>query len=152
MDIRKVNINDYKYIINLYEQLFDAEKVFDDNLVSAYKIDEKEEEKIKKRIKSRKEIFLVAVIDNKIVGLIDGYIIESIFYKEKISYLDHLCVDEKYRNNEIGSKPIERFIEISKKKGAKYIKLNAFEKNIPAISLYNKYGFESYSIYYMKII
>ena len=152
MNIRKVNIDDYKDVINLYKQLFDAEKVFDDNIVRTYKVDEKEEKKIKKRIKSRKEIFLVAEIDNKIVGLIDGYIIESIYYKEKISYLDHLCVDEKYRNNEIGSNLIERFSEISKKKGASYIKLNAFEKNIPAVSLYNKHGFESYSIYYMKKI
>ena len=102
MNIRKVNIDDYKDVINLYKQLFDAEKVFDDNLVRTYKVGEKEEKKIKKRIKSRKEIFLVAEIDNKIVGLIDGYIIESIYHKDKVSYLDHLCVDEKYRNKGIG--------------------------------------------------
>ena len=152
MNIRKININDYKDVINLYKQLFDAEKVFDDNIVRTYKVDEKEEKKIKKRIKSRKKIFLVAEIDNKIVGLIDGYVIENIYYKEKVSYLDHLCVDKKYRKNEIGSKLIEKFTEVSKKKGAKYIKLNAFENNIPAISLYNKYGFDNYSIYYMKKI
>ena len=93
---------------------------------------------------------MVAEIDNKIVGLIDGYIMESIYYNEKISYLAHLCVDEKYRNKEIGSKLIEEFSEISKKKGAKYITLSAFEKDIPATNLYNKHGFESYSIYYMK--
>ena len=150
MNIRKVNINDYKDKVNLYKQLFDSEKKFDDNIVRTYKIDEKEEKRIKKSIKSRKGIFLVAEIDNKIVGLIDGYIMESIYYNEKISYLAHLCVDEKYRNKEIGSKLIEEFSEISKKKGAKYITLSAFEKNIPATNLYNKHGFESYSIYYMK--
>jgi len=150
MNIRKVNINDYEDIVNLYKQLFDSEKKFDDNIVRTYKIDEKEEKRIKKSIKSRKGIFLVAEIDNKIVGLIDGYIMESIYYNEKISYLAHLCVDEKYRNKEIGSKLIEEFSEISKKKGAKYITLSAFEKNIPATNLYNKHGFESYSVYYMK--
>lgn len=150
MNIRKVNINDYEDIVNLYKQLFDSEKKFDDNIVRTYKIDEKEEKRIKKNIKSRKGIFLVAEIDNKIVGLIDGYIMESIYYNEKISYLAHLCVDEKYRNKEIGSKLIEEFSEISKKKGAKYITLSAFEKNIPATNLYNKHGFESYSVYYMK--
>ncbi len=152
MNIRKVNINDYKDVINLYKQLFDTEKFFDDNLVRTYKVDEKEERRIRKMITSRKVIFLVAEIDNKIVGLIDGYIIESIYFKEKISYLDHLCVDEKYRNNEIGSKLIEKFSEISKKKGAKYIKLNAFEENTPAVSLYSKLGFKNYSICYMKKI
>ena len=152
MNIRKVNINDYDDVANLYTQLFDAEKGFDDNIVDTYTIDEKVEKIIKKRIKSRKEIFLVAEIDNKIVGLIDGYIIESICYKEKVAYLDHLCVDEKYRNNDIGSKLIDEFSKKVEKKGAKYIKLNAFEENIPAVSLYTKYGFEKYSIYYMKKI
>lgn len=152
MDIRKVNINDYNGVINLYKQLYDAEKVFDDNLARTYKVDENEEKKIKKRIKSRKEIFLVAELDDKIVGLIDGYIIESIHFKENVAYLDHLCVDEKYRNNDIGSKLIEEFSKISKTKGAKYIKLNAFENNEPAVNLYNKQGFEKYSIFYMKKI
>ena len=152
MNIRKTIINDFNGVINLYKQLFEAEKVFDENIVKTYKIDEKEEKKIKKRIRSRKVIFLVAEIDDKIVGLIDGYIIESIYFKEKIAYLDHLCVDEKYRNNGIGSKLIEKFSDVSKSKGAKYIKLNAFENNIPAVNLYNKYGFEEYSIFYMKSI
>ena len=152
MNIRKTIINDFNGVINLYKQLFEAEKVFDENIIKTYKIDEKEEKKIKKRIRSRKVIFLVAEIDDKIVGLIDGYIIESIYFKEKIAYLDHLCVDEKYRNNGIGSKLIEKFSDVSKSKGAKYIKLNAFENNIPAVSLYNKYGFEEYSIFYMKSI
>lgn len=152
MNIRKVNINDYDGVVNLYKQLFDAEKVFDENIVRTYKIDEKEENRIKKRIRARKEIFFVAEIDNKIVGLIDGYIIESNCFKEKIAYLDHICVDEKYRNNEIASKLIDKFSEISKDKGAKYIKLNAFENNTPAVNLYKKQGFKNHSVFYMKKI
>ena len=138
LNIRKVNIKDYNSVINLYKQLYDVEKVFDDNLIDEYKVDEKQENKIKKRIKSRKEIFLVAEIDNKVVGLIDGYIIESLYYKNKVSYLDHICVDEKYRNNGIGTMLINEFSNFSKKKGAKFIKLNAFENNVPAINFYKK--------------
>lgn len=152
MIIRKVKIDDYDEIVNLYRQLYDAEKIFDNNLIDNYQVDEKEERKIKKRIKSRKEIFLVAEINNKIVGLIDGYIIESNYNKEKASYLDHLCVDENHRNKEIATKLINEFSNISTKKGAKYIKLNAFENNIKAVNLYKKCGFTEYSIYYMKKI
>ncbi len=152
MNIRKVNINDYNDIINLYQQLFDSEKVFDNNIKKTYKVSEKEGQMIKKRIRSRKGIFLVAEIDSKIVGLIDGYIMENIYYEEKISYLNHLYVDEEYRNNDIGSKLIEEFSKVSKTKGAKYITLSAFENNTPAVSLYKKLGFESYAIYYMKKI
>ena len=152
MLIRRVNIDDYNSVIELYKQLYDAEKVYDSNIIDKYIVDEKQEAKIKKRIKSRKEIFLVTEKDNKIVGLIDGYIIESIYFKEKVSYLDHICVDKKYRNDQIGTKLINEFTAISKKKGAKYIKLNAFEKNNKAVNLYKKLGFKEYSIYYINEI
>ena len=152
MIIRKVTIEDYDKVVDLYKQLYDAERIFDNNLKKSYEIDEKQEKIIKKRIKSRKEIFLVAEIENKIVGLIDGYLIDSIYHKEKVAYLDHLCVDKKYRNREIGTRLIKEFDNKAKKRGAKFIKLNAFENNIKAVNLYKKLGFKEYSIYYMKEI
>ena len=152
MKIRKVNIEDYLEVINLYTQLHDAEKEFDDNLVEELIIDEKQEKKIKRRMKSRKEIFLVAELENKVVGLIDGFIIDDIFFKEKIAYLDHICVDRNHRNKEIGTKLIKEFQKISQKKGAKYVKLNAFVKNINAIKLYEKFGFKEHSRFYVNKI
>lgn len=152
MKIRKVNIEDYLEVINLYTQLHDAEKEFDDNLVEELIIDEEQEKKIKKKMKSRKEIFLVAELENKVVGLIDGFIIDDIFFKEKIAYLDHICVDRNHRNKEIGTKLIKEFQKISQKKGAKYVKLNAFVKNINAIKLYEKFGFEEHSRFYVNKI
>ena len=152
MKIRKVNIEDYLEVINLYTQLHDAEKEFDDNLVEELIIDEEQEKKIKKKMKSRKEIFLVAEIDSKVVGLIDGFIIDDIFFKEKIAYLDHICVDRNHRNKEIGTELIKEFQKISQKKGAKYVKLNAFKKNINAIKLYEKFGFKEHSRFYVNKI
>jgi len=150
MQIRKVNINDYNEVIKLYTELYDAEKVYDDNLIDEDLLDEKFENKIKKRIKSRKEIFLVIEIDNKLVGLIDGYILENIHHKEKVVYLDHLCVDKKYRRQNIGTTLIKEFSDIAKKKGAKLIMLNAFENNTKAVNLYKKLGFREHSIYYVN--
>ncbi len=72
--------------------------------------------------------------------------------KKKIAYLYHVCVDEKYRNKGVGTKLIEEFSNISKDKGAKYIKLNAFENNKEAINLYKKIGFKEYSVYYVNRI
>ena len=152
MKIRKVNIEDYLEVINLYTQLHDAEKEFDDNLVEELIIDEEQEKKIKKKMKSRKEIFLVAELENKVVGLIDGFIIDDIFFKEKIAYLDHICVDRNHRNKEIGTKLIKEFQKISQKKGAKYVKLNAFVKNINAIKLYEKLGFKEHSSFYINTL
>lgn len=152
MNIRKAKIEDYDKIIELYKELYDAEKIFDKNLSSTYNVSEKQKEEIQKRIKSRKEIFLVAEEDDKIIGLIDGYIIDNSNHIEKVGYLDHLCVNKKYRKLRIGENLIQEFSNKMKNKNVTYLKLNAFEKNLPAIALYEKLGFEEYSIYYMKKI
>ena len=152
MNIRKAKIEDYDKVMELYKELYDAEKIFDKNLSSTYNVSEKQKEEIQKRIKSRKEIFLVAEEDDKIIGLIDGYIIDNSNHIEKVGYLDHLCVNKKYRKLGIGENLIQEFSNKMKNKNVTYLKLNAFEKNLPAIALYEQLGFEEYSIYYMKKI
>ena len=130
MKIRSAKIDDCDAITSLYKQL----------------------KSIRKKINSRKEILLVAEMDQKIVGVIDGYIIDSIHYKEKVSFLEHLCVDKKYRKKRIATELIQEFSNKSKEKGAPYIKLYAFEKNSNAIKLYNKLGFVESTILYNKKI
>ena len=152
MKIRSAKIDDCDAITSLYKQLYDTEKAFDDNLINEYILDDKQLKSIRKKIKSRKEIFLVAEMDQKIVGVIDGYIIDSIHYKEKVSFLEHLCVDKKYRKKRIATELIQEFSHKSKEKGATYIKLYAFEKNSNAIKLYNKLGFVESTILYNKKI
>ena len=107
-----------------------------------------------KYIASRKKIYLVLENDGKLVGYINGYIVENtdIYYKEPVAYLDCLCIDKSVRKQGLGKKLIDEFTSIVKQKGVKYIKLNAFENNIPAMNLYKKEGFEEYSVYYMKKI
>lgn len=108
------------------------------------------------KTKFRGEILIHAGkdIDEKVVAYVNGYIVENseIYYKEPVAYLDCLCVDKDARKQGIGKKLIDEFSNIVKEKGAKYVKLNAFENNIPAVNLYKKEGFEEYSIYYMKKI
>lgn len=53
------------------------------------------------------EMLESAEMDQKIVGVIDGYIIDSIHYKEKVSFLEHLCVDKKYRKKRIATELIQ---------------------------------------------
>ncbi len=152
MNIRKTKIEDYDKIIELYKELYDTEKIFDKNLTNIYDVSNKQKENILKRIKSRKEIFLVAEENNEIMGLVDGYIIDNNNHIEKVGYLDHLCVFKEYRKHGVGKRLIEEFTNKMKNKNVVYLKLNAFENNLPAIELYKKLGFEEYSIYYMKKI
>lgn len=48
----------------------------------------------------------------------------------------------KYRNNGIGSKLLQKIIDISMKKNMQTVTLEVNENNLYAISLYNKFGFK----------
>ena len=153
INIRKAKKGDFEKILKLAEELYEAELPFDKNLNENYYNNQKAKEDLKKLISSRKRTFLVAEENDNLVGYVDGYIIEKEeVYIEKVAYLDHLCVTRKYRKQGIGKILIDEFAKIMKEKGVKYIKLNAFENNIPAVSLYKKEDFKEYSVYYMKEI
>jgi len=156
MIIRKAKKSDIEDILILADQLIKAEAPLDKtkNLKEDSYLSEIYREKELEYITSKKKIFLVAENDEKVVGYVNGYIVENseIYYKETVAYLDCLCVDKTVRKQGIGKKLIDEFSNTVKEKGAKYVKLNAFENNIPAVNLYKKEGFEEYSIYYMKKI
>lgn len=153
VNIRKAKKYDFDEIFKLAKQLYEAELPFDKNLNKDYYNSKKSKKDLKKLISSRQRTFLVAEKDNNIVGYVDGYLIDKErTYINKVAYLDHLCVDVEFRKQGIGKLLIDEFTKIMKGKDAKFIKLNAFEDNIPAISMYKKENFKEYSIYYMKEI
>lgn len=154
INIRKSKRCDFEKIFKLTEELYKAELPFDKNLNPHYYTNQKAKDDLQKLISARKRTVLVAEENDNLVGFVDGYIIieKEEVYIEKVAYLDHLCVSKKHRERGIGGTLIDEFTKIMKEKGAKYIKLNAFENNIPAVSLYKKEGFKEYSVYYMKEI
>ena len=148
--IRKVKKSDFYDVFNLYKELYLAECPFDDNLNINYYETEESKEKVLKSIKSRKKTFLVAEENDKVIGLIDGYMLNCTQYVHKVAYLDHLCVSINHKKKGIGKLLISSFETKMKEQGAKFIKLNAFSENHPAISLYKKEDFSQYSVYYLK--
>lgn len=154
MNIRKVKIEDFDEILKLSLVLEDAEIIFDDNLKYHCYETREGKKRLKKRISNKNNIFYVIEnIDNKIIGFIDGRVSDDEWwYKEKVAYLDHLCVDEDYRKQKIATKLLNKFEIEAKKKGAKYIRILAFTNNEPAVSLYKNNNYIEYSTYYNKEI
>ncbi|MBE5819475.1 MAG: GNAT family N-acetyltransferase [Clostridiales bacterium] len=150
--IRKVKKSDFYDVFNLYKELYLAECPFDDNLNINYYETKESKNKVLKSIKSRKKTFLVAEEKDKVIGFVDGYMLNYSQYIHKVAYLDHLCVNINYRKRGIGKLLINSFEEKMKEQGAKFIKLNAFSENHAAISLYKKEDFSQYSVYYLKTI
>ena len=150
INIRKVSTKDLDAISNLYMQLNEAESPFDNNLDKNYYHTEENKQRILKEIRSRKQTFLVAEENHQVIGCINGYIDDGPYYIEKVAYLNNLCVDKNFRKQGIGKLLINAFYEKMKEQGAKFVKLNAFKGNHPAVSFYEKEGFTEYSVYYQK--
>ena len=151
MKIRKVLISDFEDILRLQLQLEDTEVVFDNNLVNHFYDAEDGRKKLKKRIRSKSNIFYVMEDNDKVIGFVDGNVPnDEWWYKEKVAYMNHLCVDSSYRKQGVATKLVSEFEKSARELGAIDIRLLAFPNNKPAISFYKKNGFSEYSVYYNK--
>ena len=154
MTIRKANINDFEYLLDLHLQIEDTEIFFDSNLKPHAFATNEGKKKIKKQINDESYILLVCEgNNNQVVGFIDGEVMEPfIVYYEKVAFLNHICVDKKYRRKGIGDLLFLAFQDEVAKQNAKYIRVLAFPQNTPAVSFYNKHNLLEYSVYYQKKI
>ncbi len=84
--------------------------------------------------------YLVYLIDNKVVGFLNYYLIY-----DRIEIVNFNVLDE-FQNKHIGSSLIERLINLSKENNLLNITLEVKENNEKAIYLYLKYGFKKVSI------
>lgn len=89
-----------------------------------------------------KDIELLAVIDNQVVGylvlnfLVDG--VRGVHY----FYVNYVCTHPDFRNQHIATKLFEEAFAISKQMGIAYLELTSNPKRIVAHHLYHKLGFQ----------
>lgn len=90
----------------------------------------------------------IAVDNDKSIGYIYLKITEpekeAQLYKEV--FIDAVYVEEEYRNKGIATNLIKKAKEYSKEMGAKKISINVIIKNEIAYKLYEKEGFEQFSV------
>ena len=80
--------------------------------------------------------YLVAKINNQIVGFAG---IIPVLDEADIS---NIVVNKNFRNQKIGSSLLEALIDLAISFNIKIINLEVRKSNVPAIKLYEKYGFE----------
>ena len=80
--------------------------------------------------------YLVAKVDNKIVGFAG---IIPILDEADIS---NIVVHKSFRNQKIGSLLLSSLIDLANSLELKVLNLEVRESNVPAIKLYEKFGFE----------
>ena len=91
----------------------------------------------KSELENSNSKYLVAKIDNKIVGFAG---IIPIIDEADIS---NIVVHKDFRNQKIGSALLEELLNLTLSLNLRTINLEVCESNFPAIKLYEKYGFEA---------
>lgn len=129
-------INKYKEEIKLYlKDVLDENGISNDN----NKI-EKIMEEMKQFIEDKSAIIIGAFQKEKLLGFIWGYK-TSINDINRI-HINYFVVDEKCREQGIGSQLIEKIYEIAKEMQIQEVELMVTTKNATAVNFYKKQGFE----------
>jgi len=130
--IRKAKKSDFEKLIEIYQRAYQDLKEYA----------EEGKENILKYLnwlyKQDKDGFLVATLDNNIVGFICA---DKNWTKER-GEIHEFVVDPNYQNLGIGKLLFEKALSYLKESGKKYVGLWVGEKNIKAKNFYKKYGFE----------
>lgn len=99
------------------------------------------------------EKFLLCIEQEKEVqGFLYGYIEKKKNMKEKIANLVFIYVKEEYREQNIGAKLINEYMNILKENNVDIIEVKAYENNNVAKNLYKKMGFNALWTNYRKRI
>lgn len=128
VSIRRVSISDYKDIYMLNKELgylYEEEKV---------------REKIKYIIENKKDIILVAYINNNIIGYIHGSEYELLYSDSLINILGFV-VKESYRKNGVGTALIDKLEEIAIEKKYSGIRLVSGIDREDAHRFYERNGY-----------
>lgn len=125
MEIRKMAIDDYENIYNLW---ISCKGMGLNNLDDS-------KEGIERFLKRNPETCFVAVEDNKVVGVIitgnDG----------RRGYIYHTAVNPDYRKKGIGEKLVKKGLEALKNEGINKVALVVFERNESGNRFWEKMGF-----------
>lgn len=90
---------------------------------------------LENELNNETSLFLVAKEENEVIG----YIGMSIVIDE--GYIFNVAVRESYRNMGVATALINELVTYGKKNNFCFITLEVRESNLPAISLYSKFGF-----------
>lgn len=156
MQIRRATDKDLDAVNSLLHQVLEVhasgrpdifksgtKKYMDDELIEIFNND-------------KTPVFVAANENNEIVGY--AFCVfkftenNNVLKKRKEFYIDDLCVDEKYRGQNIGKSILEYVCDFASNEGFDAITLNVWNLNQSAIKFYEKCGFLPLKINMEKIL
>lgn len=151
MIIRDATINDIEGIFEVLLEMIESEDLSSQKIAfflmnQRMKRDDFEtsaREELEREFSQENSRFLIAIIDEKIVGYIRGTIREdedSFFKMIKKATLNAIAVHKDYQGKKIASKLNDALENWFKEQGCAQVQLSVLEHN-PAIAIYEKWGY-----------
>ena len=134
MDIRKIKLEDMDDVFRLLNELYKNKIQYD-----------KFKEIYIQKLNDVNSYYIVAVIDQKIVGVLISELQVQIHRSKKRGYIEDLIVDENYRNQGIGKSLLENAINYAKDNDCEVVDLSSYITNDNAHRFYEKNGFIKHS-------
>ena len=140
--IRKAKISDFQGIHNLIMQVH---KLHVNEKNDIYKdVDPMNFEEFRTELSNSNNIYLIAELENEIVGICFSQIREisnnKIMKNRKILHIENICVDENIQKKGIGKKLYNQIVELAKEKNIDNIELMVWGFNENAIKFYENLG------------
>lgn len=140
--IRKARISDFQGIHKLIMQVH---KLHVNERNDIYKdADPMNFEEFRTELSNSNNIYLIAELENEIVGICFSQIKEisnnKIMKNRKILHIENICVDENHQKKGIGKKLYKQIVQLAKEKNIDNIELMVWGFNENAIKFYKNLG------------
>ena len=137
--IKKATKSDATKLDELLTMLIQYERNYDDTINESFKVNNY----YKNYLKQNEHVY-IAVVNNNIIGFLDGFIINDNVSKTKAK-IKALYVIKEYRNKHVATSLINNFINVAKTYNCDNIEINVISDNEVAKSLYQKLKFKTFS-------
>lgn len=131
MNIRKIKLEDLDSVFELLDELYE-------NKIEYSKFTQK----YKESLEDNSFYGIVAIENNKVVGVLISRVINRLAKKKNILFIDDLIVNEKCRNIGIGKLLIQNATAYAISKDCGALELTSMIQNINAHRFYENNGFE----------
>ena len=131
MEIRKTKLEDLDSVFELLDELYE-------NKIEYSKFTQK----YKESLEDSNFYGIVAIENNKVVGVLISRVINRLAKKKNILFIDDLIVNEKCRNIGIGKLLIQTATAYAISKDCGALELTSMIQNINAHRFYENNGFE----------
>ena len=134
MDIRKITLSDLDKVYDLLNTLYENKLKY-----------KQFEEIYKLKLNDENSYYIVAIEDNKIIGVLTSEIQVKLHRAKKQSFIEDLIVDETYRNKGVGKALLQNAVNYAKNTDCEVVELTSYINNENAHRFYENNGFIKHS-------